>query len=278
MWMRNRVGYMMLIAVLAVVVPCAITTAEAVIVADLSVSVSVSPPSGVGTGGNLTYTALVSNGGPGAATDISLVTTLPSGIIPISVRPDGACVFRGNGSMVNCALGTLANGANKTVTIVVHPIAVGMKTTTVAVAATETDPNSLNNNSSVSSSITEVAISDVKVTLLDAPDPLNVGEPLTYTATVTNIGDDDAHDVVLTLAFAGRVRFVSVTPAQGTCRRGSLVSCKLGTLGNGAAVLVTIEVVPLDPGFLYATAGVAVSTADPDITNNSASARTFVNP
>jgi uncharacterized repeat protein (TIGR01451 family) len=160
----------------------------------------------------------------------------------------------------------------------VHPIAIGTKTTTVAVAITETDPNPVNNSGSVSSSISEVGISDVKVTLLDGPDPLNVGERLTYTATVTNIGDDDAQDVMLTLTFASRVRLVSTAPAQGACRRGSLVSCKLGSIRNGAAVLVTIEVVPLEPGFLYATAGLAVSSADPDISNNSATARTFVNP
>jgi len=277
MSMRNAVRNTMLVAALAVVVTGAIPAAQAA-TADLSVGVSVSPPSGLDAGGNMTYTALVSNGGPDPATAVSLVATLPSGIIPFSVSPDGPCAFSGNGGTVNCALGTLANLSNKTVTIVVHPIAIGTKTTTATVSANESDPNTLNNTSTISSSTSEVGISDVKVTLADGPDPLNVGEPLTYTATVTNIGDDDAQDVTLTVAFAARVRLVSATPAQGTCRRGSLVVCKLGHIGNHDIVVVTLEVVPLSPGFLYATAGVAVSTADPDITNNSATARTFVNP
>ena len=46
----------------------------------------------------------------------------------------------------------------------------------------------------------------------------------------------------------------------------------------GASSTATIAIVPENPGFLHAAAGVALSTADPAFTNNSAAVRTWVNP
>jgi uncharacterized repeat protein (TIGR01451 family) len=253
------------------------TTATAA--TDLSVTLEVSPLSGLGPGNNVTYTATVSNGGPDGATNVSLIVDLPSGIIPIAVTPDGACAFAADGSTVNCSLGALGSGASTTATIEVHPVTVGMKTASAHATATEADPNPANNTHTTSSTLTEVGISEVQVTLTDGPDPLNVGEPLTYTAVVRNIGDDDAQGVVLSVVLPPHVHFESASSDRGRCsHRGRLVTCNLKTFHVGAMSTATIQVTPRQPGFLHAAAGIAVSTADPAFNNNSAAVRTWVNP
>jgi uncharacterized repeat protein (TIGR01451 family) len=166
------------------------------------------------------YTAVVSNGGPDGATGASLVVDLPSGIIPISVTPDGPCAFNAAGTAVNCLLGALASGGSTTATIEVHPVTVGMKTASAHATAIEADANPSNNTHTSSSTLTEVRISEVQVTLADGPDPLNVGEALTYTAVVTNIQDDSAQKVVLSVGL----------PMGATYSSGS------SDANNGAAV------------------------------------------
>jgi uncharacterized repeat protein (TIGR01451 family) len=268
-------GLIVTAMVLLVLVPATTATADA----DLSVTLDVSPTSGLGPGGNVTYTATVSNGGPDAATSVSLVVTLPSGVIPISVTPDGPCAFNAAGTAVNCALGTIANGAASAATIVVHPITVGMKTATANATAAEADPNPGDNTHTASSTLTEVGISDVAVTLADSPDPNKVGRVLFYVATVTNIQDDSAANVVVSVPLPSTVFFLAAASERGACAVvGRTVNCPIGGLNPSVSVKAVIAVLPLAPGWIYATAGVALTTPDPNTTNNSATARTWVNP
>src|SRR5829696_2400199 len=87
--------------------------------ADLSISKTDSPDPVV-QGNNLTYTITVTNNGPLAATNVVVTDNLPakSDIDFVSATsPAGSCDMTGN--TVTCNLGTLANGATATVTIVV---------------------------------------------------------------------------------------------------------------------------------------------------------------
>jgi uncharacterized repeat protein (TIGR01451 family) len=265
-------------AAMALLVLAPATTAMAA-TADVSVDLTVSPTSGLDTNGNVTYAAAVHNAGPDAASSVALVVTLPSGIIPISATPHGSCAFNAAGTTVDCAQGTIASGTTATATIVVHPVTIGMKTASAQASAAETDPDPGNNTHTASSTLTEVGISEVQVTLTDGPDPLNVGETLTYTAVVTNIQDDSAQKVVLSVVLPMSVTYSSGSSDRGFCGRIlRLVTCRLGTLNPGIAATATIKVVPNNPGFLHAAAGVAVGTADPSFANNSAAVRTWVNP
>ncbi len=268
----------LIVTAMALVALVPATTATAA-TADLLVTLDVSPTSGLGPGGNVTYTATVSNGGPDAATSVSLVVTLPSGVIPISVMPDGPCAFNAAGTAVNCSLGTIANGAASAATIVVHPITVGMKTATANATAAEADPTPGDNTHTASSTLTEVGISDVAVTLADSPDPNKVGRVLVYVATVTDIQDDSAANVVVSVPLPSTVFFLAAASERGACAMvGRTVNCPIGSLNPGVSVKAAIVVLPLAPGFIYATAGVALTTPDPNPANNSATARTWVNP
>jgi uncharacterized repeat protein (TIGR01451 family) len=119
---------------------------------------------------------------------------------------------------------------------------------------------------------------DLRVTLTDAPDPVGVGQNLTYTATVTNHGPGDATSVILGDLLPSSVTFVAATASQGTCTQsGRLVICDLGRLVNGASATVTIVVTPTQAGQITNWAGVvSFSQVDPNYLNNVAVAVTTV--
>jgi uncharacterized repeat protein (TIGR01451 family) len=241
--------------------------------ADLSVTVHASDTPEV------SYAIDIHNSGPDPATSVMVTVTLPGGIIPLSVTPDGPCVFNAPGTLVNCALGSIASGDTANVTVVVHAITTGIKTGTASATADETEPTPGDNSHSDSVTISAVGLAEMMVTLDDGPDPLNVGETLTYTAVVTNVQDDDGRDVVLSFVLPMNVTFSSARSDRGRCGRLSrLVTCKLGQFSPGTSSTALIKVIPKVSGYLHAVAGVATSSPDASFANNSAAVRTWVNP
>lgn len=264
-------GLICLVVALIVLGSAAAASAQT---ADLAVSASAPNPS------DTIYAIAVTNNGPAIASSVTLSVSLPGGVIPISVTPSPACAFSFDGSTVNCSLGSFANGAAMTVDIVLYPFATGTKTATAVVSAPELDPNLSDNTSSASSTINAVGIADMAVTLVDFPDPLRVGNGLVYVATVTNQGDDDGHDVVLAFPLPDNVAFLGAGSERGACTMsGRTVRCPLGEFAVQASVRAVVIVVPSQSGFLIATASISSSTvADPNLLNNAATTRTWVNP
>jgi len=123
------------------------------------------------------------------------------------------------------------------------------------------------------------ASTDLKVTKDDTPDPVNAGENITYTITVTNDGPGDASGVTLQDILPAGVIFVSAAPTQGSCSEvGGVVTCDLGNLGVGGTASVDIEVTaPDSAGDISNQASVTGNESDPDNANNSANEVTTVN-
>ena len=121
--------------------------------ADLSITKTDSPdPATVGS--NLTYTITVTNGGPDVASGVSVSDQLPASVTFVSTTPSqGSC---SGTSTVSCAMGSLANGASATVTIVVSPTQTGTIGNTATVSATEGDPNSANNSATQTTTVNPV--------------------------------------------------------------------------------------------------------------------------
>lgn len=86
--------------------------------------------------------------------------------------------------------------------------------------------------------------------LTDTPDPVTVGQELTYEATVRNYGPEDAINVELSSAMPVGVDFVSATfvngGARGSCSPGAdrVIRCALGDLGVNAEATFTVVVRP----------------------------------
>lgn len=112
------------------------------------------------------------------------------------------------------------------------------------------------------------------------------GSQVSYLITVSNVGPDTAHNVVLTNALPGSSKLVGVTSTRGTCSPSKgKVTCALGDLAtdDSATSVVTIKLtvtagsIVTDLASAYSTTnGSGSATADPDTSNNVASATTTV--
>lgn len=120
--------------------------------ADLSIVV-VDTPDPVPQGGTLMYVITVLNGGPEAATNVTLTDSLPGGVEFLSASPSqGTCT--GTATVV-CILGDVANGAAVTVSIQVLATAVGSLTNSAAVSG-DHDFNPANNTAAATTTVNAV--------------------------------------------------------------------------------------------------------------------------
>ncbi len=107
--------------------------------ADLALTKS--GPQTIIPGGTATYDLTVTNNGPAAATNVTIADELPTGLTPGSL-PDGCTTA---GTTVSCVVGTLANGAQRTVSI------------PVVIAADLADGTTVTNGATVRSDVADDA-------------------------------------------------------------------------------------------------------------------------
>lgn len=254
--------------------PTAKITVSGTSAADLAVA-KADAPDPVTIGENVTYTITVTNNGPDTATGVTVTDPLPAGSALVSASASqGSC---SGTTTVSCDLGSLANGASATVTIVVMTTAVGTLSNTAAASASTADPTSANNAASAATTVKPPPTADLVIAKTDAPDPVTLGGNVTYTITVTNNGPDPAAETTVSDTLPAGVTLVSATTSQGTCSGTTTVSCSLGSLASGATATVTLIVETVEGGTLSNTATVSASTADPNTANNSATTVTTVN-
>ena len=117
--------------------------------------------------------------------------------------------------------------------------------------------------------VAKVATSaDLFISKVDSPDPVIVGNNLTYTITVTNNGPLDATGVTLNDTLPAGVTFVSAPATQGMCSESAgTVTCTFGNVINGATATVTIVVTATAVGQISNTASVTGTETDPDTGN-----------
>jgi uncharacterized repeat protein (TIGR01451 family) len=117
---------------------------------------------------------------------------------------------------------------------------------------------------------------DLAVQKSDSPDPVQIGHELTYTITVTNNGVLPATGVTLTDTLPAEVNFVSAS--SGCTHANGTVTCGLGNLAKDTSATVTIKVTPTAVGKITNKATVKANEIDLDLSNNTATAETAVQP
>jgi uncharacterized repeat protein (TIGR01451 family) len=207
--------------------------------ANLSIVQTASPNPGI-AGTTLTYRLVVSNSGPASATNVAVMDNLPSGVTFGSASTtQGACSGTGP---VNCTIGTLSNGASAIITIAVSaPTAAGQITNNAGVSATEADPDTSNNSSSL-------------VTVIDTPPPgpILLDQNLSVKTVVSGL------DQPTTMSFLGPNEFLVLERATGRVQRvvnGQLqsVALDLAVNNNSERGLLGIALHPNFPAtrFVY---------------------------
>jgi uncharacterized repeat protein (TIGR01451 family) len=239
-------------------------------------SLAVVSPLQVAGGSAFSYRLAVRNdGSAGAATGVVVSDPLPAGATYGGVTASqGSCGF--SGSTVTCNLGPLAGGAAATVTI--SATAPSSSTSLVdhaSVSADQADPYPANDTAS---STTFVNAADLAVSLIASPNPgADVGQPLAYTATVTNRGPVGATGATLRDTLPAGLSLASASSSQGNCSHANAaVTCALGSLGAEATATVTVSVVPTAAGPTLNSVTVAADQVDPDAINNTAAVSEIV--
>lgn len=189
--------------------------------ADLSVTMTGSPTPAI-SGSNLTYTMVVTNNGPAAATGVTLTDNVPaaSNFVSISSTQGTCSSIRGTS---NCNIGNLAVAAEATVTMVVAPLGSGPLPNTASVRGNEPDYNPSNNSITFDGGVIGFGVmvtpSSVTVT---------AGQPANYTVTVTPQGGSFPSAVSLSCGSF---------PPQSSCQ---LASASVTPGANPASVNLTV--------------------------------------
>jgi uncharacterized repeat protein (TIGR01451 family) len=230
-------------------------------------------PDPVLVGSPLTYTLVVTNGGGTAATQVVLTETLPAGVaLRSAASTQGSCAGT---TTLTCTLGTIAPDGGVTVTLVVTPPTAGVLTNSAEVAEAEPDENVVDNAASIT---TTVAQPDLVLTKQGTPDPVLVGQPLTYTLIVTNTGGWAATHVILTDTLPPEVVLHTASSPFGPCSGSAPILCDLGTILPGEVASATLTVTPTTAAFLVNTAGVMPAEPDGNDANNVATLATTALP
>jgi uncharacterized repeat protein (TIGR01451 family) len=203
---------------------------------------------------------------------------LPAEVSYVSATPDQGSCSEAAG-VVTCTLGDIANGDSVDITIVTTADTDGSALNSVSVTGDQTDSNSSNDSDTETTTINPPPPeTDLAITKTDSVDPVTVGDPVTYTVTVTNNGPDDATGVTAVDTLPGKVTYVSATPSQGTCgQAGGIITCNLGAIANGDSATITITGSANSAGTATNNASVSGDQADPNSSNDSDSEDTTIN-
>jgi large repetitive protein len=155
-----------------------------------------------------------------------------------------------------------------------------MVSNTATVTSSATDTNLANNSATQATTISPPApgSADLSIALADAPDPVAIGMPLTYTMTVANAGPDPATGVEAVVTLPAGVTFVSASGSGWTCTQvTTTISCALaGSLSGTAAAVSLVVDAPSTQGSVEVEGVVTGTTSDPSFANNTAIADTEV--
>jgi uncharacterized repeat protein (TIGR01451 family) len=154
--------------------------------ADISVTKG-DAPDPVGPDSVLTWTMVVANAGPDTAFSASLVDTLPAGVNFVSANATlGSAVE--SGGIVSAAIGTLAPGESSTITVVVVPTLVGTLVNRAHATNARVDYFPTNNTAVATTTVAVPPAPDLQLVKRAVPSTFTVGELISYTLTMSNLG------------------------------------------------------------------------------------------
>jgi len=250
---------------------------------------NVGAPNPVIAGNNITYTVVVTNNGPSAASTVAFTESVPTNTSFVSVAvTSGTGGWTCSGTSISCTIPTFGVGASTTFTVVVK-VAAGTAagtviTDTANVSSTTTNPNPSNTVAIATVIVATAGQADLAVTKVGTPNPVLAGNKMTYTVTVTNNGPAAASTVTLTDTLPVDTTLTSTTPASGwTCNppSGGTFTCtdpSVAANTTGTFTFVMTVMAGTAPGTVI-TNSVAVAssvTTDPYSANNTASTSSTV--
>jgi uncharacterized repeat protein (TIGR01451 family) len=248
------------------------TTAEAQGYFGLSVTTSANP---ILVSNSLIYTITVTNLVGNLSDDAQVTNTLPPSVQFLSAGTSQGTVTN-NGSVVLFDLGPFGFDIVAQLTLTVQPTAVGFITNMVFVSTIDATNTAATN---VVTQVTNTVIqADLGVTMTAPAQAVITGDLMTYGVIVTNLGPDDAPNVILTNTLPPGILFIGVSPTnQSYTVVSSNYIFNLGTLTDGGSTNLQFTVQPTNAAVLTFSASVgAAGVLDTNSANNSASTNVTV--
>ena len=182
-------------------------TSQVTAIVDITAAKTATPLS-VPAGAPITFVATVRNNGPSTAQNVQVVDVLPANaaFVSASASGGGSCTtpaVGAAGGTLTCTWASLANGSQNTVTYVLRPLgtAAGSNVVNTVNVSTSTAESDTTNNSATTTTAVTAAQLDILVNKVDSADPVDLGQPTTYTITINNSGPSFGTNVVLTDIF-----------------------------------------------------------------------------
>jgi uncharacterized repeat protein (TIGR01451 family) len=179
------------------------------------VGVSLAGPASVTRGQNLTYTAIVTNGGPSTAQSVQFSLPVPSNLYYVSSSGGNCSVSNGQ---FTCQMGDMTSGQTTSIQIIfnsqtVTPCSQATLTAQGTVTASTSDPNNSNNTSqSVATTLTcNGGSGTVSVYKTDNRSEASTGDRLRYSIVLTNSSSVSANNVSVTDSVPSGLSIVSVS-------------------------------------------------------------------
>lgn len=261
-----------------------VSTSYVVPVANLGVTNS-DAPDPVNSGGAITYTQTLTNGGPDAATNARITEQVPSGTTFQSITTPAGFVCStpaiGGTGTITCTTESMANGASATFTLIVNVTATSGSISNTVVAASDTsDGTSSNDSATATTAVLPPPSADLSISKSTATTSAGPGSAVSYTIVITNNGPNATTSVTMTDALPASLLFQSITPAAGfscttpTVGTTGTITCNGTVLLNGATASFTlgVTVAPGATGSIVNSASVSGAPSDPASGNNTASA------
>ncbi len=239
-----------------------------------SKSVTVSPSADLGVvkslqttpthvGDSAVYKITVTNHGPSDATGVAVTDQLPAGMSYVSDDGNGA-YDRASGVWT---VGSLTNGAAKTLDITVTVNGLNADNTASVSASDQYDPDSSNNSSS--KAVTVAPLADLSLSETVSPGSVTQHNQATYTITLHNSGPSDATGIVVHDTMPSGVTFVGGSSSQPSVFDATTGDWSIASLANGDSISQDIIVNVDTLGSHVNGAEVkAVNEDDPDSTPN----------
>ncbi|MEM9214710.1 MAG: hypothetical protein AAGD25_10220 [Cyanobacteria bacterium P01_F01_bin.150] len=188
------------------------------------------------------YDLIITNKGPGRATNVLLSDTLPEGINVIEVEASQGLAFEDD-NLITANIGTLNSGDTATVTVEVNPIAAGTVIGNASVQAKQADSNITDNilihGRTINSRTPQPA--DLELTqTIDNSKPF-INDVVTISVSLTNQGPGIASSVKVRNLLPAGLRFIDSDPEQGIYDEATGI-WDVGNIRDGLTRTLDIEV------------------------------------
>jgi len=218
-------------------------------------------------GDNLKFSVKVTNLGPDETTNVLITDLVPNGYTYISATPSQGTYDNTTGVWT---VGTIANGAFKTLDINVTTNADGeYKNTAEVTSSDHYDPDVTNN---IASSTPVIQKADLQITKqVDNANP-NPGDIVSFVISLTNNGPSAAQEIKVYDRLPSGYEFINATVSQGDIDTNTFI-WDVGELSNQDSAVLLISARVNSAGFFENEASINnVKQFDPDLSNNVATA------